>query len=55
MKPMGRQHYIGNSGSKHNIKGAGKAYAWWKTICTPSNKRERQQVKCNITKEITEI
>ena len=51
MKPMGRAYYMGKGG-KHCIKSAGKAYAWWKDVCAPSKKRERQKVKKDIRQEV---
>lgn len=54
MQPMGRQHFQGNR-SKHSTKSAGKTYSWWAEICIPSNKRERQQVRRGINKEVVAL
>jgi hypothetical protein len=52
MKPMGRKYFRNKTGSKHHVKIRGKFAAWWTDVCTPSKKRERQQVKSDIAKEI---
>lgn len=49
MKPMGRKHYKDNTGGKYRCKKNGKWIEWWDNICPPSKKRERQQIKLELS------
>lgn len=54
MKPMGRRFYKDTKG-KHGLRLFGKFSAWWSTMIEPNKTKEKEQVKKDIQKEMSDF